>query len=339
MNKKTLFSLLLISFALPLQSCFLNKENQTEQKTEASFNLKDSSLVLNLDDEYVLEYTSNNIKGSIKWSSNNPNVVGVSGNKLIAKNEGEAVITAKAGDIERTCNVSVISTNGGQYFIDSSKAINIEVTNDEGVLPELEYFVIRDNKKYKISGEKCTYNIKDETIAKVVNGNIVPVSVGQTTLKVDYPNASSEFIVNVCNKIITRETQFFNMVSNKEAGSFFALANDLDFTGMTYDVYGTGNDLTNYAAAFKGTFEGNGYTIKGIKINAKSKNNSIFGCLNNAHIKDVNFENGMGVSIGRLREDTQYDYKFVCLSHNTLRGAAGGAVEYAELLCAEGYMD
>jgi aspartate-semialdehyde dehydrogenase len=50
-------------------------------------------------------------------------------------------------------------------------------------------------------------------------------------------------------------------------------------------------------------------------------------------------EGGMAVSIGRLREDTQYDYKFVCLSHNTLRGAAGGAVLLAELLCAEGYMD
>jgi len=50
-------------------------------------------------------------------------------------------------------------------------------------------------------------------------------------------------------------------------------------------------------------------------------------------------EGGMVVSIGRLREDTQYDYKFVCLSHNTLRGAAGGAVLMAELLCAEGYMD
>lgn len=48
---------------------------------------------------------------------------------------------------------------------------------------------------------------------------------------------------------------------------------------------------------------------------------------------------GMAVSIGRLRPDTQYDYKFVCVSHNTLRGAAGGAVLTAELLCAEGYMD
>ncbi len=52
-----------------------------------------------------------------------------------------------------------------------------------------------------------------------------------------------------------------------------------------------------------------------------------------------NLEGGMAVSIGRLREDSQYDYKFVCLSHNTLRGAAGGAVLLAELLCAEGYMD
>ena len=52
-----------------------------------------------------------------------------------------------------------------------------------------------------------------------------------------------------------------------------------------------------------------------------------------------NLENGMAVSIGRLRPDTQYDYKFVCLSHNTLRGAAGGAVEMAELLAAKGYLD
>ena len=50
-------------------------------------------------------------------------------------------------------------------------------------------------------------------------------------------------------------------------------------------------------------------------------------------------EGGMAISLGRLREDTQYDYKFVGLSHNTLRGAAGGGMLLAELLCAEGYMD
>ena len=54
---------------------------------------------------------------------------------------------------------------------------------------------------------------------------------------------------------------------------------------------------------------------------------------------DRELEGGMAVSVGRLRPDTQYDYKFVSLSHNTLRGAAGGAVLLAELLCAEGYMD
>ena len=50
-------------------------------------------------------------------------------------------------------------------------------------------------------------------------------------------------------------------------------------------------------------------------------------------------EGGMAISVGRLRPDTQYDLKFVCLSHNTLRGAAGGGVLLAELLCAEGYID
>jgi len=54
---------------------------------------------------------------------------------------------------------------------------------------------------------------------------------------------------------------------------------------------------------------------------------------------DRDLENGMAISLGRLRPDTQYDYKFVCLSHNTLRGAAGGAVELAELLCAQGYIE
>ncbi len=52
-----------------------------------------------------------------------------------------------------------------------------------------------------------------------------------------------------------------------------------------------------------------------------------------------NLEGGMAISMGRLREDSQFDYKFVCLSHNTLRGAAGGGVLLAELLCAKGYMD
>ncbi|MCC8028394.1 MAG: aspartate-semialdehyde dehydrogenase [Lachnospiraceae bacterium] len=53
---------------------------------------------------------------------------------------------------------------------------------------------------------------------------------------------------------------------------------------------------------------------------------------------DVEYERGMGVSIGRLREDTVYDWKFVGLSHNTVRGAAGGAVLCAELLTAQGYI-
>lgn len=54
---------------------------------------------------------------------------------------------------------------------------------------------------------------------------------------------------------------------------------------------------------------------------------------------DRMIENGMAVSVGRLREDNQYDYKFACLSHNTLRGAAGGAVLLAELLAEKGYFD
>ena len=53
---------------------------------------------------------------------------------------------------------------------------------------------------------------------------------------------------------------------------------------------------------------------------------------------DRMLENGMAVSLGRLRPDTQFDYKFIGLSHNTLRGAAGGAVLLAELLCAEGHI-
>ncbi|HEY5585191.1 MAG TPA: aspartate-semialdehyde dehydrogenase [Ruminiclostridium sp.] len=53
---------------------------------------------------------------------------------------------------------------------------------------------------------------------------------------------------------------------------------------------------------------------------------------------DRDIENGMGISVGRLREDNLYDYKFVCLSHNTVRGAAGGAVLMAEYLKAKGYI-
>lgn len=53
---------------------------------------------------------------------------------------------------------------------------------------------------------------------------------------------------------------------------------------------------------------------------------------------DVDYENGMGISIGRLREDSIYDYKFIGLSHNTVRGAAGGAVLCAEALAAKGYI-
>ena len=54
---------------------------------------------------------------------------------------------------------------------------------------------------------------------------------------------------------------------------------------------------------------------------------------------DVDYEGGMGVSVGRLREDLLFDWKFVGLSHNTLRGAAGGAMLCAESLVALGYIE
>lgn len=51
-----------------------------------------------------------------------------------------------------------------------------------------------------------------------------------------------------------------------------------------------------------------------------------------------NIEKGMGISVGRMRKDSQYDLKFICMSHNTVRGAAGGAILLAEMLCREGYI-
>ena len=57
------------------------------------------------------------------------------------------------------------------------------------------------------------------------------------------------------------------------------------------------------------------------------------------NLLDAYFEKGMGITIGRLREDSVFDYKFVCLSHNTIRGAAGGAILCAELLVAKGYIE
>ncbi|MBR1710428.1 MAG: aspartate-semialdehyde dehydrogenase, partial [Clostridia bacterium] len=53
---------------------------------------------------------------------------------------------------------------------------------------------------------------------------------------------------------------------------------------------------------------------------------------------DRDFERGTGISLGRLRGDTLFDWRFVGLSHNTLRGAAGGGVLSAEYLCHEGYI-
>jgi len=54
---------------------------------------------------------------------------------------------------------------------------------------------------------------------------------------------------------------------------------------------------------------------------------------------DVDFEHGMGINVGRLREDSIYDWKFVGMSHNTIRGAAGGAILCAELLKSQGYIE
>ena len=66
-------------------------------------------------------------------------------------------------------------------------------------------------------------------------------------------------------------------------------------------------------------------------------NQEVFRGLDFSNLK-LALGGGMAVSIGRLREDSQYDYKFACLSHNTIRGAAGGGVLIAELLAHKGYI-
>lgn len=87
--------------------------------------------------------------------------------------------------------------------------------------------------------------------------------------------------------------------------------------------------------------------LKNFKVNSKSeglpsstgKFINYFSEADRPQIKiDRNIENGMGISVGRLRTDTQYDIKFICMSHNTVRGAAGGAILLAEMLCREKYI-
>ena len=79
-------------------------------------------------------------------------------------------------------------------------------------------------------------------------------------------------------------------------------------------------------------------SIRAIKEAAENGADLIVSSDFKHHILKSATERGMAVCVGRLRPDTQYDYKFVGLSHNTLRGAAGGGVLLAELLCAEGYI-
>lgn len=76
-----------------------------------------------------------------------------------------------------------------------------------------------------------------------------------------------------------------------------------------------------------------------VKINSNSLSDEYLTEDDRPQVKfDVDYEGGMGVSIGRLREDSIFDWKFVGLAHNTLRGAAGGALECAEMLKALGYI-
>ena len=160
-----------------------------------------------------------------------------------------------------------------------------------------------------------------------MNGNIIPYIGGeeekseQEPLKI-FGKIEGDHIVNADLPLITTQCVRVPVLNGHTAAVF-----------VNFEKKPTKEEILNRWASFKGAPQELGLPSAPKQfIRYLEEDNRPQVTL------DVDYENGMGVTFGRLREDTLFDYKFIGLSHNTLRGAAGGAVLCAELLTAKGYI-
>lgn len=291
--------------------------------------------------------------GTVKWSSSNRRIATVSDGVVFLKSQGTAVITAACGEASATCTVTVTAASFKPFevFKSNKNEYNLALTGNGVALDFSLYSIDEEGNAVKTDGEKINYTVENERFATVENGIILPHRTGVTTVTATCGEYTASAAVTVYTDFIDTASKWNTMLSKRNnLAERYLLVADLDFAGKDYGGMST-KTPTALASAdrFSATVNGNGHTLKNITLTgAAGEYLSLFGCLHNAKISKIAFENvrftgggnasgiatvlsGNSVQISDVSLDMQFQNggEKNLLAH-TAGGSASGLVARAE---------
>ncbi len=241
------------------------------------------------EDEITELKATTNSSETLQWSVSDKSVLYVSqSGKIIGKKPGTATVKVSAGAAFAECVVTVRAAEVKAYdIVCDSKEYDVSLDETESKKITADYFEIKNGVETKVDGKTFTFTSFDKGVVDVdQNGIITPVKEGEALIVVTCENVQTSVTVNVFTKAIKTPADWMSALknNNSDKNQSFYLANDLDFTGVTYDIGMTASSNI----WFSGTIEGKGRTIGNLNL---GEYNSIFGKIYGGRISRLNFVN------------------------------------------------
>lgn len=329
--------LLVLIMAVSLAACN-NASGGSTDKTGYEIALDKTELTLAEDS--VAELTATVQPAcQVKWSSSDDTIVSVSGGTLLAKKPGNVTVTATAGEATATCQVTVTSGDGSFLYLESREAFYpLEIGGEAVQVGFTLYQVAADGTKTEVTDASVSYTLQNDKIAKLEGDKLTGLVGGVTAVTASCDGYSASAEVRIYDMFVSNTEEWREMLSSRTVGSYYMLDSDIDFTGKSYTGMNTGAPASNRAQSFRGTLDGNGHTVKNVRLEG-SGYVSLFGQLYSAKIRNIAFENvqiassngsGLATSISgsnTVVENVLLDLHFTGGGYALFRTAYGGTLQ------------
>ena len=313
----SIFLALSMSFAVSLTACGGNNGTSTpgtsSEQTAATIVLDKTQATVCEDEEFYLTATTSG--GFVTWTSSDKELATVSSNgRVLAKKEGTVTITATLGDVSASCVVTIvkaaatagveIQTDASAYFFSLADKNTAKITAQ---------YVVDNGEEVEVKTDKtfCYQSLNEEIATVSADGVITPVALGTTEILISCDSLTVYVTADVYTDGISTPAEWMDVIKNScvmpdvpQTDKRYYLENDIDFTGIAYDIGGTARAATSNTVDqggniyhFGSEINGNFHTVKNITAWAKDAtlnpdgHQSIFGRTIGATVKNIGFEN------------------------------------------------
>ncbi len=331
---RLLTALLAICLLVSLTACG-QEESQATEPIACSLTLDQTELTMAEDTEAVLTATVQP-ESAVKWSSSDDSVLSVSGGKLLAKKPGNATVTASVGDTTAACQVTVTAGDGSFLYLEPDRSYYpVEIGGEAVQVAFTLYQVAADGTKTEISNSDVTYTLENEKLAQLQGDTLTGLVGGVTNVVATSGSYVGSAEVRIYDMFVSDTAEWCKMLSSRTLGAFFMLDGDIDFAGKAYTGMNTGAPASVKSQSFRGTLDGNGHTVKNIRLSGGYS--SLFGQLYSATIRNLRFENvelssgsGLATSISgqnTLVENISLDLHMTGSGYALFNTAYGGTLQ------------